>query len=249
MNLERACIDIPTPTGPMRSLLLRPVESEANPRRRPGLVLYSEIFQITGPIERLAARFAGEGYAVLVPEIYHSDLPPGTVLGYDDAGKDRGNELKKTTKLSTFDADARAAIGALAADPRCTGEVGVVGFCIGGHLAFRAGLNPEVRATCCFYATDLHTGTLGEGERADTLARSDEMKGELALVWGRQDPHIPDAGRRAIYDRVREAGVLFTWHEFEAAHAFMRDEGDRYNPSTARLGMEIALDLFARNLR
>jgi len=42
--------------------------------------------------------------------------------------------------------------------------------------------------------------------------------------------------------------VLFTWHEFNGQHAFMRDEGARYDPAVARQCYNLAFDLFARNL-
>ncbi|MEI6052654.1 MAG: dienelactone hydrolase family protein, partial [Opitutaceae bacterium] len=60
-------IDLATPTGPMRSYLFRPQA----PGRYPGILLYSEIFQVTGPIRRTASMLAGHGFVVLVPEIYH----------------------------------------------------------------------------------------------------------------------------------------------------------------------------------
>ena len=60
-------IDLDTPTGPMRTHILRP----AAPGRYPGLVLWSEIFQVTGPVRRTAALLAGNGFVVAVPEIYH----------------------------------------------------------------------------------------------------------------------------------------------------------------------------------
>jgi carboxymethylenebutenolidase len=80
-------VDIATPTGPMRTQVFRPMASG----KYPGLVLFSEIFQITGPIRRAAALLAGHGFMVAVPEIYHEMEPAGTVLAYDQAGADRGN--------------------------------------------------------------------------------------------------------------------------------------------------------------
>ena len=136
----------------------------------------------------------------------------------------------------------------LKAHPACSGRVGTVGFCIGGHLAFRAALQRDVLAACCFYPTDLHSGTLGEGKKADTLARAGDIGAELAMIWGRQDPHIPAAGRAKIYQALADAGRHFTWHEFNAEHAFMRDEGPRYDPEAARTSMGIALALFHRRL-
>ena len=248
MTVTDSVADIATPTGPMRTYLYAPHEVGRPPQPRPGLVLYSEIFQQTPPVRRLAVTFASLGYLVAVPEVYHAHEPPGTVLGYDDAGKHRGNELKRVVPMFEFDADARALVDALIAHPGCNGRVGAVGICLGGHLAFRAALLPEVRATACFYPTDLHTGTLGKGGNADSLARAKEVRGELLMVWGRQDPHIPLAGRRMIHDALDAAGVWFTWHEFNAAHAFLRDEGDRHDPAAARLAIGLAADLFRRCL-
>ena len=248
MTVREASLTLETPTGPMRTYAYTPDSLEREPERIPGLVLYSEIFQQTPPIRRLAIQFASQGFVVMVPEIYHEHEPPGTVLSYDEAGKDKGNAYKHQTKLSTFDADAVAVIEALVEHPRCDGRLGAVGFCIGGHLSFRAALNPDIRAAVCFYPTDLHSGTLGEGKRADSLARAGEILGEVMMIFGRQDPHVPYAGRVVIHEALERSGVRYTWHEFNAVHAFMRDEGDRYDAAVARQGFGLASELFHRVL-
>jgi carboxymethylenebutenolidase len=240
-------VDLATATGPMRTYVYEPAASGAT-RSWPGVVLYSEIFQQTEPIRRLALQFASQGHLVMVPEVYHSHLPPGTVLAYDDAGKERGNALKWETELAVFDADARHVVDALLEHPRCSGRVGSVGFCLGGHLAWRCALDPRVRAAACFFPTDIHTHGLGRGRSDDSLRRAGEIAGELLMVWGRQDPHIPLEGRRAIYDALHTAQRRFTWHEFECAHAFMRDEGERYDPEVAQQCFRLAFDLLRRNL-
>jgi carboxymethylenebutenolidase len=239
--------DLDTPTGPMRTHVYAPAHPGGS-KRHPGLLLYPEIYQQTGPIVRLSMQFASHGYVVMAPEIYHEHEPPGTVLGYDKVGTDKGNDYKARTKLSTFDADAAVVVRALAAHPACNGRLGTVGFCIGGHLAFRAALQPEILAACCIYPTDLQGGILGEGRCGDTLARAREIRAELLMIWGRQDPHIPDEARAGIYQALRAAGLLFTWHEFNTQHAFMRDEGARYDPEAARSAIGLALALFQRTL-
>lgn len=245
MIVTQSVVDIATPTGPMRTYFYSPHDPHSA-KPRPGLVLYSEIFQQTAPVRRLAIAFSSLGYLIAVPEVYHAHEPPGCVLGYDDAGKNRGNALKQIIAMSDFDADARAVVDAILRHPGCNGRVGAVGICLGGHLAFRAALLPEVYATACFYSTDLHSGTLGKGGNADSLARAKEIRGELMMVWGRQDPHIPPEDRRKIHNALEAAGVWFTWHEFNAAHAFLRDEGERYDPALARLAIGLATDLFGR---
>jgi carboxymethylenebutenolidase len=236
--------DIPTPTGLMRMHLFRP----AAPGRYPGIVLYSEIFQMTGPVQRIAAAFAGHGYLVAVPEIYHEFEPAGTVLAYDTPGTERGNALKTTKDVAAYDSDAKAAIEYLSARAECTGRLGVMGICIGGHLAFRAAMNEQVRAAVCFYATDIHKGSLGKGMHDDSLARAGEIRGELLMVWGRQDPHIPTEGRMLLLNRLNDVGTRLSWHEVNGAHAFLRDEGARYDAELARSMQGLALDLFHRTL-
>jgi carboxymethylenebutenolidase len=242
---DQEFIDLPTPSGPMRTHIFSP----AAEGRYPGVILYSEIFQATAPIRRAAAMLAGHGFLVAVPEIYHEYEPAGTVLAYDQAGADRGNELKYTKTLAQYDGDAAALVHFFKNEPRCSGSMGAMGICLGGHLSFRACITqPELRAGICYYGTDLHQHSLGEGKNDDTLARCAEIQAEMLMVWGKQDPHIPRAGRRLIYEQMEEAGLNFTWHEFNGQHAFMRDEGHRHDPEVAHLVWSLTLAMLRRRL-
>jgi carboxymethylenebutenolidase len=241
MILEESAVELATSRGNMRTYVYRPKDA----RPRAGVVLFSEIFQRTGPIGRMAALLAGNGYVVAVPEIFHELEPAGTVLGYDQAGADAGNRHKVGKTVQAYDEDARVVLDHLQARPDCDGKLLTMGVCIGGHLAYRCAFDPRVRGAACFYATDIHKGSLGRGGD-DSLARTPEIAGELLMVWGRQDPHIPDEGRAKIQARLLEAGRNFTWHEFNAAHAFLRDEGPRYDPALALVSYRLVLDLFAR---
>jgi carboxymethylenebutenolidase len=237
-------VELQTPTGPMRTFVFRPVAEG----RYPGILLYSEIFQVTAPIRRTAALLAGHGYVVAVPEIWHEFEAPGCALAYDQAGADRGNALKLEKELRGFDGDSRTVPDFLKTHPNCTGTLGTLGICIGGHLSFRAAArNPDVGAAVCYYATDIHKGSLSKtGD--DTLTLAKNIKGELLLFWGRQDPHVPLEGRKKIYNALCELNVNFTWHEFNGQHAFIRDEGHRYDPALAMQCYQMALELFHRRL-
>jgi carboxymethylenebutenolidase len=241
---EEVAVDLATPTGLMRTHMFRP----AAEGKYPAVVLFSEIFQVTGPIRRFAAFIAGHGYIVAVPEVYHELEPRGTVLAYDQAGSDKGNADKYAKPLSSYDSDARALLNHLKALDDCTGRLGAIGICLGGHLAFRAAMNPDVLATVCFYATDIHSHSLGLGKQDDSLMRARDIKGELLHIWGRQDPHVPLAGRDLIKARLEEVGANFQWLEVNGAHAFMRDEGYRYDPELAALCLNMTLALLHRKL-
>lgn len=94
---------ISTPSGNMQTSIYRPVRAGAYP----SIIFYSEIFQETAPITRSAKLLAGHGFVVLVPEVFHELNPAGTVLAYDDKGKDKGNADKFAKPLEQHDSDPK----------------------------------------------------------------------------------------------------------------------------------------------
>lgn len=244
MIIESQIHDISTPTGLMRTTVFKPQQQG----EFPSIIFYSEIFQLTAPIERSAKIMAGHGFVVLVPEVFHELNPIGTVLGYDDEGKDKGNADKWAKPLQHHDSDTQALVNFVNGQDYCNGKLGAMGVCIGGHLAYRAALNENVLAASCLYATDIHSDTLPCDKNNDSFSRTKDIKAELQMIWGKQDPHVPDEGRMKIHLNLIASGNTFTWHEFNAQHAFMRDEGDRYDPALAIRVYTMAVELFNRTL-
>ena len=195
----------------------------------PGIVFYSDIYQLGGPIIRLANYLAGYGYVVAAPEIFHRIEPIGLVIEPDDLGRMRGNDDARRTAIADYDAGCRAVIEFLKAESSVSpGQIGTVGFCIGGHLAFRAAFMSEIKASVCCYPTGIPSGKLGQGV-ADTIHRVSEIKGEMLIVFGTLDPHIPDSDRQTIITALLNANVPHKVLFYEAEHTFMRDDGYRYD--------------------
>jgi carboxymethylenebutenolidase len=213
----------------------------------PGVLLYSEIFQLTGPIKRSCDRLAGHGFVVAAPEIYHRDERPGTVIPYDDVGRIWGNSDAKRTWVSAFDADARATLDFLTRHPKVApNKLATMGFCIGGHLAWRAALQPDVGAAVCCYPTGVHNGKLGKDPDAGTIQRVNQIKAEMLIVFGESDPHVPPGGRQMLVDALRSSGVRHRILVVPGEHAFMRDEGSRFDPAAADQVWGEAIGLFKR---
>jgi len=244
MIIQKHDQDINTPTGIMRCTVYRPQSAG----RFPCIFFYSEIFQQTAPIARSAAIMASHGFIVLVPEVFHELNPIGTVLGYDDAGKDKGNADKWAKPLEDHDSDTQTLINFARSLDNYSGKVGAMGVCIGGHLAYRAALNNDILSAACLYATDIHSNTLPCKNNNDSFTRTPDIKGELLMVWGKQDPHVPDEGRMKIHQNLIDSKRNFTWHEFNAQHAFMRDEGERYDAALAIQVYLMSVELFKRTL-
>jgi carboxymethylenebutenolidase len=76
------------------------------------------------------------------------------------------------------------------------------------------------------------------------LARMAELKADVMFVWGRQDPHVPYAGREVVRARLEAVGVSYEWHEMNAQHAFLRDEGPRYDPALFLQSIALTLSFY-----
>ncbi|WP_306210775.1 dienelactone hydrolase family protein [Actinoplanes sp. RD1] len=240
MKLREEELHIPAPAGDIRSIVIRPVGDAP----LPGVVLYTDIFQLTESTLRTARRLASSGFVVCVPEIYpHGELG-GVVLEFDDEGKQRGLAGAAATTTAQFDADRVAVLDHLENRDDTTTLL-ATGFCLGGHLAFRAAFDPRVAATVCFYPTGLHNGALG-ADTADSLQRAADIHGRLLVVFGSQDPHVPADARLQTIAALYDAGLTDTELHIYAGgeHAFMRDIGARHDPELTDLALTEAVSFF-----
>ncbi|KAH9841276.1 putative carboxymethylenebutenolidase [Teratosphaeria destructans] len=245
MLITESHLDVPTQAGgDMRIFLFHPTIPNYPQAKFPGVVLFSEIYQDRQP--RLHRRSS-----LLLPRMYvlpHLPIPPKHSPTHTQRPQSTPPPPSPTTPpaqqpatptklqkhLSAYDEDATLTIDTLARDPRCNARIGATGMCLGGHLAFRAALDPRVRAA-----------------RDDSLARAAEIKGELAMIFGKKDTHVPPAGRDLIRQTLHDAGVTFSfWEVAWAQHAFIRDElsKGRYDPAIAGICFQMLLELFGRTL-
>ena len=230
------------------SLMRVYVAAPEPPGQYPGIVFYSDIYQLGEPMTRLADRLAGYGYLVAAPEIFHRLEPVGAVIEPTDIGKLRGNDDARRTAIAEYDADSEAVLRWLEAQETVdSSTLGTFGFCIGGHLAFRGALQSQVKAAVCIYPTGIHSGKLGRGV-ADTLERVAEIKGEVLTVFGTRDPHVPPEGRQQILAALDGADTGHKSLLYEANHTFMRDDGYRYDPVATDLAWGEAIAFLDRVL-
>jgi carboxymethylenebutenolidase len=238
MKLREDEVRVPASGYEIRSVLISPVGDGP----WPGVLLYTDIFQLTESTLRTARRLASAGFVVCVPEIYPRTELAGVVLEFDDAGKQAGLAGAAATTTVQFDEDRVAVLDFLQQRADVT-TLFATGFCIGGHLAFRAAFDPRVAATVCFYPTGLHNGALGAEADAGSLARAADIQGRLMIVFGSQDPHVPAGARSQILSTLYAAGhddlELHIYRGGE--HAFMRDIGARHDPALTDLALTEAV--------
>uniref|UniRef100_A0A0W0G2F7 Putative dienelactone hydrolase n=1 Tax=Moniliophthora roreri TaxID=221103 RepID=A0A0W0G2F7_MONRR len=248
----------------MRIYVISPVLKEYPQAEFPGVVVFSEIYQVTGPVERFASQIASQGYVVACPSSYHEFEGPepipydtevqGKHLSSSMEYPDTQLRLKIEKELAAYDEDATLSVDILVSLPNCNGRIAATGMCLGGHLAFRAAFDPRVLATVCWFATDIHSATLGKGKNDDSLVkvRNGDLtgKGELVMIFGKQDTHVPRAGRDLIRSTLEDANIPVTWLEVQAQHAFIRDESSkgRYDAALTRSLFGMMMEVFDRTV-
>lgn len=246
MIVKTSFVDVPAEQTPMRVLVAEPAAAGGI---YPGIVLYADIFALTAPTVRAAIRFASYGFVVASPEFYHRTEPPGSVIPFED--RDHAFAASQQTRVEHFDADARTVLDFLGSHPRVRpGALGVTGFCIGGHLTVRTALQPDVKAAVAFYPTGLHADVLGGTTDADTLSRVEKggIGGRLSLVFGTKDPHIPLAAINDVARVCAASGSDYEISLYDGEHAFMRDEGPRWNASETDRAYAAAVEFFRQTL-
>jgi carboxymethylenebutenolidase len=234
VKLHEDEVRIPAPDCQIRSVMISPVGEG----RWPGVLFYTDIFQLTESTLRTARRLASHGFVVCMPEVYPRGSLAGVALEFDDAGKKAASAEAAGTTTAQFDSDRRAVLDYLQQRPDLD-QLHAVGFCLGGHLAFRAAFDPRISATVCFYPTGLHDGALGADADAGSLAAAASIQGRLMIVFGSQDPHVPADARLRVVSELYSAGLddlelhVYTGGE----HAFMRDVGARHDPVLTDLAL------------
>jgi len=249
--------DVPTNNGrPIRIFVISPNVPGYPQARFPGVVVFSEIYQVTGPVERFAGQIASHGYVVACPSSFHEFEGP-EAIPYDVEGTDRGNKYKVEKEVAAYDEDATLTVDLLMTLPNCNGRIAILhlatGMCLGGHLAFRAAFDPRILSAVCFFATDIHGATLGKGGD-DSLARVRAGgltgKGELVMIFGKQDTHVPRTGRDLIRKTLEDANVPVSFLEVQAQHAFIRDESSkgRWDAALTRSLFSFMMEVFERTV-
>jgi len=118
----------------------------------------------------------------------------------------------------------------------------------------QAAFDPRVLASVCFFATDIHSATLGKGKNDDTLARVRKGdltgKAELVMIFGKQDTHVPRSGRDLIRSILEDSSISFSFLEVQAQHAFIRDEHSkgRWDAALTRSLFSYMMEVFERTV-
>ncbi len=201
----------------------------------PGLVLCQEIFGINDFMRRTAHSLAEEGYVVLAPDLFWRQQP-GIQLTDGPADMPRAFELYQGFDVDLGIKDIAATLAALRALPEQQGGAGVLGYCLGGKLAYLA---------ACRTDADVAIGYYGVGIE-DSLEEAANLRGRLVLHIAEQDGFCPPPARQRILEALGgKANVeLYVYPGMD--HAFARTGGAHYDKPSALMAHQRSMAALQR---
>jgi carboxymethylenebutenolidase len=213
----------PEGAGPIRAW-----RADPNGRPRGGVVVVQEIFGVNSHIRAVADKFAGEGYLAVAPAIFEH-VEKGFEVGYDAQSRERGVAIMGKVDREQIPRDVAAAIEVA----KQGGKVAVVGFCLGGTVAWAAaGQLSGLSAAVGYYGG----GIIGQKDlkpRVPTL-----------LHFGDKDQHIPIPGVKEVAAAHPEVEV----HIYPADHGFNCDQRGSYDKPSAELAWTRTLAFLRKHL-
>lgn len=198
---------------------------------RGGLVVVQEIFGVNAHIRDVADGYAADGYRVLAPAIFDR-AERGVDLGYDKENAAAGIALRQKISLDAMLADIAACVAAL----QPAGKVGIVGYCLGGSLAWLAAARLSGLAVAVGYYGGMVAKHL-----------DDVPKCPVMLHFGEQDGGIPMSDVAAIRAAV-DPNIVQAFTYAGAGHAFNRAGNHAHHAPSAALARERTLAFLRQHL-
>lgn len=211
-------IDLPGAEGAFGGYLALPPAGHG-----PGLLLLQEIFGVNAHIRAVAEQYALDGFVVLAPDLFWRQ-GPRIELGYVGAERAQAQALMKTITPPTVLSDLQAALRTLRARPEMRGQVGALGYCMGGRLAYTAAALCEVDAAVAYYG----------GGIQNQLDLAPRIRCPLQLHYAETDEHIPPEAVEAVRDALAEQDAEV--HVYPGAlHGFNCWARASHHPASAAL--------------
>ena len=203
----------------------------AKPEGKPrgGLLVIQEFFGVNGHIRRVCDQYAADGYLALSPAIFDR-VERDVELAYDEAGMNKGRELRAKLDLSKCMLDIQSTIDAAGS----AGKVAALGYCWGGSLAYIASARLAGLACAVGYYGAQIAAHVDETPRVPVL-----------LHYAEVDEYLPQSD----IEKVRNAHpsiVIFQYPGTE--HGFNCDDRRFYEPKSAALARERTLAFLAANV-
>ena len=203
----------------------------------PGIVVLQEIFGVNDYMRSVADWFAAHGFVALCPDLFWR-LQPGIQLTDNPDDWKKAIELYQQLDEAKAVKDSAAAMNFLRQHPLCNGRVGVVGFCLGGNLAYLLSVRFKPDCAVGYYGVGIEKALDEAGNRTTPL---------LLHIAGR-DQHCPPEAQSQIQETLGSNPSVKICVYPDQGHAFGRPGGEHYDAAAAELANLRSLEFVVTNL-
>ncbi|WP_328761915.1 dienelactone hydrolase family protein [Streptomyces sp. NBC_00272] len=235
--------------APMTAYVARPAGGD----RHPLVLVGSELWGLTEDVRGVVRQVAALGYVAIAPNLYHRS-GAGTARGLTEsaANRERAFELLGQLTRDGVEEDLRSAIAHARSHEQATEETGVLGFSLGGHIAYFAATRLDLAAAAIFYPGWLPVAGTALSRPEPLLAATGaiaERDVRIVLFFAELD-HVIDAEQRAqIGDALEAAGARHEEVVYPGArHAFFFPGREPYDKAAAEDSWTRVRELFAAEL-
>jgi len=214
---------LPTTDGPAPAVLAEP-----DGPARGGVVVVHEAFGLTDHVSGVCGRLARLGWRAIAPALFHRGGAP--VFGYDDIAS--AVAMVDTMNGTDILADVDAALMILSEEGTAVDRCAIVGFCMGGSIAFQAAVARPFGAAVSFYGGGITSRRFGEPSQLDLAGR---LQTPWLGLYGDQDTSIPVDEVEQLRAAARRAPVPTEVVRYpEAGHGFHNDtRPSAFHPASA----------------
>ncbi len=235
-------------SGAMGTYLARPAAEGIYP----GVIIAHELFGVTAEIRSITDQIAELGYTAVAPEFYHRTAAAGTELSKDEDGRSTGFTLMGQLTRDHAINDVRATIRYLSSRQDATGKTAMVGFSLGGHIAYLAATQLDLAATAVLYGGWIPNPDIPLSQPEPTITLTPgiaEHNGRLLFLVGDQDQLIGDDQRRQLKAALTNAHVRHQLVIYpDTPHAFFWEGTDTYRRAARDDAWRRVQDLLAAEL-
>ncbi|AOW95184.1 carboxymethylenebutenolidase [Rhodococcus sp. WMMA185] len=210
---------------------------------RGGVVVIQEAFGVTEHITDVCRRFASAGYHAVAPHLFHRSGDP--VVAYDDL--ETAMPLMGKLEATAIDEDVDAAIEVLAAASIAPLDTAIVGFCMGGTVAFHTAVRRELGAAATYYGGGISQGRFGYRSMLEVAA---DLQTPWLGLFGDRDKGIPVTDVEELRKAAANAAVATEIVRYpDADHGFNCDDRPAvFNPDAAAGAWSHTLEWFGARL-
>jgi len=205
----------------------------------PGMVVLQEIFGVGGYIKEATERLAGLGYVALAPDLYWR-IKPGIALEHTEEGMGEAFQTAQQLDHNLAVGDSIDALNALRALPEVVSsdsKAGVLGFCLGGTLAYQVAVRDDPDVAVCYYGSGI-PGALGQ---------AGDIHCPVLFHFGGQDQYIPREQADLVADYAATRDDMECHVHADAGHAFDNHDAPMFHqPEPAARAWAITKDFLAR---